>query len=138
MEGVRWLLGTLGRLLAPDPRHAAARLGRRGERVAARRLRRVGYRILARNLRTPAGEIDVLALHEGALVIVEVKSGVGGTRARLEGRLRGAQCRRLRAAGIWLRRRPALRRYRLRLDLVTVTFGERRAVVTIRRGIGGA
>ncbi len=56
-------------------------VGRRGERLAARRLKCTGYRILARNLRNCCGEIDLLAeaSDRHTIVIVEVKSGTGGT-----------------------------------------------------------
>jgi len=36
-------------------------------------LRAKGYRILARRLRTPVGEVDIVALNRGVLIIVEVK-----------------------------------------------------------------
>jgi putative endonuclease len=53
------------------------RLGRRAETLVARELRRRGWRIVARNAR-PAqvrGELDIVALDRGELVIVEVKAG---------------------------------------------------------------
>jgi putative endonuclease len=49
-------------------------LGARGERAAARYLRRRGYAIVRRNWRGRAGEIDLVALHGGVLVFVEVKT----------------------------------------------------------------
>lgn len=55
-------------------------LGRRGEQLAAERLTACGYRVLARNWRAdPArdglrGEADIVAEHEGWLVVVEVKT----------------------------------------------------------------
>ncbi len=132
------LRSLLARLATGRPGNAAGRLGRRGERAAARALKCRGYRLLARNLRTPAGEIDLLALADGAVVLVEVKSGRCAPREVLEARLRPPQRRRLRAAARWLRRRPALRPYRFRIDLVTVAFDGRRPVVTIRRGISAS
>jgi putative endonuclease len=62
-----------------DPRQ---RLGAAGEQAAERFLRRRRYVILARNYRCKAGEIDLVALHRGAVVFVEVKTrtraGFGG------------------------------------------------------------
>jgi putative endonuclease len=49
-------------------------LGREGEDLAARFLTKRGYRILERNYSTRTGEIDLIALHEGAVVFVEVKT----------------------------------------------------------------
>ncbi len=49
-------------------------LGREGEDRAAQYLSRRGYKILERNYRTATGEIDLIALHEGAVVFVEVKT----------------------------------------------------------------
>ncbi len=49
-------------------------LGQAGEDRAAHFLAKRGYRILERNYRTPHGEIDLIALHEGTVVFVEVKT----------------------------------------------------------------
>jgi putative endonuclease len=49
-------------------------LGRKGEERAARFLVGRGYKILDRNYRTLNGELDLIALHEGAVVFVEVKT----------------------------------------------------------------
>ena len=49
-------------------------LGREGEDLAARFLMKRGYRILERNYRTRSGEIDLVAMHDGAVVFVEVKT----------------------------------------------------------------
>lgn len=49
-------------------------LGRRGEDEAAAFLARLGWRILARNWRCPGGELDIVAVDGGDLVVVEVKT----------------------------------------------------------------
>ena len=49
-------------------------LGRTGEDRAARFLVSQGYRILERNYRTRSGEIDLIALHQGTVAFVEVKT----------------------------------------------------------------
>jgi len=49
--------------------------GRTGERLAADYLISVGMRIVERNFRVREGEIDLIAMDEGTLVFVEVKSG---------------------------------------------------------------
>lgn len=49
-------------------------LGRIGEAAAAALLLSRGYRILARNFRCPLGELDLVAVHAGTFVFVEVKT----------------------------------------------------------------
>lgn len=49
-------------------------LGREGEDRAEQYLVKQGYRILERNYRTRSGEIDLIALHQGMVVFVEVKT----------------------------------------------------------------
>lgn len=88
-------------------------LGREGERIVARELERRGWRIVARNARPAAvrGELDIVALHGGDLVIVEVKSGRVGARAgpispvELVGARKRARLRALAAA--WAREHRA-------------------------------
>ncbi len=54
-----------------------AALGRYGEDLAARYLRDLGMEVLARNWRCEHGEIDLVALDDGCLVICEVKTRRG-------------------------------------------------------------
>lgn len=49
-------------------------LGREGEDRAARFLIKRGYKILERNYSTKAGEIDLIALHQGEVIFIEVKT----------------------------------------------------------------
>ena len=49
-------------------------LGLRGEKAAERFLRRKGYRLLARRFRYQHGDIDLIFLHDGCVVFVEVKT----------------------------------------------------------------
>jgi putative endonuclease len=51
--------------------------GRRSERAAARFLRSLGYRLVAANVADSAGEIDLIALDQLTVVIVEVRSTAG-------------------------------------------------------------
>ncbi len=54
-----------------DKRHE---LGRRGEELAARHLEGLGYRVVERNLVNAVGELDLVALDGGTVVLVEVKT----------------------------------------------------------------
>src|ERR1700722_18918327 len=51
--------------------------GTRSERAASRFLKRLGYRIVARNFSCLLGELDLVALDQGCLVFVEVRSTGG-------------------------------------------------------------
>jgi putative endonuclease len=50
------------------------RLGERGEDAAAAFLERTGMTIIERNWRCPAGEVDIIALDDNEIVLVEVKT----------------------------------------------------------------
>jgi putative endonuclease len=101
---------------------AAQRSGRRGEVLAALWLMAKGYRILGFRLRLRQGEIDLLAMHRGVLVAVEVKA-----RTSLEAALEAvtpAQRRRLRRAlSAFVARRARYAKAELRLDLVALAPG---------------
>jgi putative endonuclease len=47
------------------------------EELAAKYLTGKGYRIIHRNYRNKIGEIDIIAMHKGTLVFIEVKSKTG-------------------------------------------------------------
>lgn len=49
-------------------------LGIKGENIAVNYLQRKGFRILERNFRCRLGEIDIVALHDGYLIFVEVRT----------------------------------------------------------------
>jgi putative endonuclease len=50
------------------------RLGERGEEAAAAYLERNGMHVVERNWRCDAGEVDIVALDDTTLVLVEVKT----------------------------------------------------------------
>lgn len=97
----------------------ARRSGRRGEVLAALLLMLKGYRVIGFRLASPQGEIDLLALKGGVLVVVEVKR-----RTTLETALeavRPDQRQRLRrSAAAIAAGRPALKAATIRLDLVAL------------------
>ena len=110
--------------MAADPRRG---LGALGERLAGAHLERAGYQILERNFRCRAGELDIVAVADAALVFVEVKTRVAGGRSGPPGPLEAigdAKRRRLRMlAAEWLSRNQGDRPYRsrLRFDAIGVT-----------------
>ena len=48
--------------------------GKLGEQIGESYLKKWGYQIVERNVRSPFGEIDLVALHQGTLVFVEIKT----------------------------------------------------------------
>jgi putative endonuclease len=62
-----------------SPFQGRKRLGDSGEEIAARFLEKRGYRVLERNYRSPVGELDIIALHRGTVVFVEVKARTSGS-----------------------------------------------------------
>lgn len=103
----------------PNPRHV---LGERAERAAAEWLTTRGWTILARRWRCPEGELDLVALDPGRVVVaIEVKvrrtSRAGAPLESIDRR----RLRRLRAAlGHFVADTPAAAGDGIRVDLVAV------------------
>ncbi|WP_082697132.1 MULTISPECIES: YraN family protein [Kocuria] len=103
-------------------------LGARGERLAAAHLEARGYRVLARNWRAlPSrdglrGEADLVAEHDGRVVVVEVKTRSSLRYGHpLESITRQKIVRLHRLAAAWARahgRDPRV----IRVDAVAITF----------------
>lgn len=74
-------------------RQAAHALGMQAEHACAEYLRGKGYTVLAERVRTGAGEIDLVAVKDDLLVVVEVKARAAQADA-LES-VTPAKCRRL-------------------------------------------
>ena len=102
-------------------RYLAWRFGRMGEALCAWQLRLAGYRIIGRDVRTPVGEIDLIARRGGTLAFIEVKA----RRQTSEEVLTLRQRRRIiRAAEMFLARRPELGTLAVRFDVMLI--GRRR------------
>lgn len=96
------------------------RTGDWGEDIAAAYLVERGYRIEARNLRIGRGEIDIVAIGEGVLAMVEVKSGRSRRYGRPEERVTRAKQRQLcRLARWFLQAQPRLE-FDIRFDVLVV------------------
>lgn len=54
------------------------KFGRWGEERAAQYLLSKGYEIVARNVRNEYGELDLITMHEGEMIFVEVKARRSG------------------------------------------------------------
>lgn len=95
--------------------------GRAAEDAACRQLEGLGYRIIARNFRGRGGELDIVAVEDGVLALVEVRyrsrrdygGGAGSITA-------GKRKRIVRASRELLLREPGLARLPARFDVVEV------------------
>lgn len=50
------------------------KLGDEGEGIAIQYLKKRGYKVIDRNHKNAFGEVDIIALHKGTLVFIEVKT----------------------------------------------------------------
>jgi len=118
-----------------EPGFRARRLNKRvgslGERAAAGHLHRLGYRIIATNHTNAAGEIDIIAEHNGLIVFVEVKTRTPRSwlspESAVDNEKRG---RIIRASRVYLSgfRSPSPARY----DIVSVLTNEKLRVESIK------
>lgn len=101
-------------------------VGRRGEQLAVDHLTAAGWRILDRNWRCARGELDVVALDGGVLVVVEVKTRSGlGWGHPLEA-VDARKLTRLRVlAGLWRDAHPGRGRGAARIDVVSIVLPRR-------------
>lgn len=99
-----------------------AALGRAAEDLAARHLESQGATLLLRNFRRRTGELDLVALHAGVVLVVEVRlrsrDDYGGGAASVDVR---KQRRVVRTTQQLLQSRRDLARWPLRFDVVVVT-----------------
>jgi putative endonuclease len=110
--------------------------GQRSERSAAKFLRRLGYRVLAANVSDPAGELDLLALDEQTLVVVEVRSTASDLPDSLEKTAASVDLRKQRkitgATLRFLSARKLLGKVAVRFDVLVVCWPERAREPTIK------
>ena len=117
-----WLREQCRRLRAGPATPAAhtSELGARAEEFAAHHLRQQGYHIDQRNLRLRQGEVDMIALHEGWLVVVEVRSYKQGSPLPPHATLSREKQARLRRLAEEVRKRQGRTALPVRIDLVEV------------------
>lgn len=100
---------------------AKDQLGKDGEDLAARHLIGAGFDIVERNWRCDVGEIDIIAVDGGALVVVEVKTRTStdyGLPAEAVTWQKAAKLREL--AVRWLREHPT--RLAIRFDVISIVM----------------
>ena len=115
--------------MSPDSTTAR---GRQGEDLACRHLEEQGLRLLERNYRCRTGEIDLVMLDGGTLVLVEVRSrstsNYGGAAATVGAR---KQQRFIRAARHFMLTQRDWRSLPVRFDVVAIDPGPAGAVAPV-------
>jgi putative endonuclease len=107
-------------------------LGREGEDTAARFLMKQGYRILERNYHTRSGEIDLVALHDGAVVFVEVKTRTSDVFGAPELAVNPRKQQRMVKAALAYIKQRKLHQVPCRFDVVAITASTEQKVEHIR------
>ena len=115
-----------------------AALGRLGEDIAAEYLQGRGLRILDRNWRCGSGELDIVAMDDGVIVVCEVKTRSTDAFGQAVSAVGTDKARRLRRlAVLWLRDRGGVS-MPVRFDVVGVLISrERPPVIDHRCGVLG-
>lgn len=96
--------------------------GQEAEDVATRYLKSKGYKILARNWRCRWGELDIVAEHDGRLVIVEVKSARSDEAYRAFTRVGQTKAQKLCKLGELFAKKYGYIGHSTQIDVVEVTF----------------
>ncbi len=107
-------------------------LGKQGEDRAARFLAKQGYKILERNYRTPSGEIDLIALHEGAVVFVEVKTRTSDAFGAPELAVTPQKQRRMIKAALGYIKRKKFHQVPCRFDVVAISAASEKEIELIQ------
>lgn len=111
---------------------ARLRLGQSGERLAADYLTSRGHTVVATNVRRREGEIDLVTVHDGTLVFVEVKLRRASTFGEAVEALSAAKQRRMATlAAAYAADHPELPDH-LRVDLLAIDVGADGVVAGIR------
>jgi len=107
-------------------------LGREGEDLAERYLIKQGYRILDRNYRTRSGEIDLIALHQGNVVFVEVKTRTNDSYGAPELAVNPAKRRKMTRTALGYITAKKLYQVPCRFDVVAISAGGEEKVELIQ------
>ncbi|MGL4422376.1 MAG: YraN family protein [Gemmataceae bacterium] len=96
--------------------------GDRSERAAARFLRQRGYRILAANVQLQVSELDLLAIHNDIIVVVEVRSSQTQSLSDIASTVNLPKQQRLTKAALKLLQRRRLLGATLRFDVLAIRY----------------
>ncbi len=107
------------------------KLGEKGEKLAAEFLQEKGYRLITRNYRSGSYEIDIIAINNNILVILEVKSFQSEPLGAAEFRVhKNKQKQIIRGTLLFLEDMPQYQDMDIRFDVIIVDFTEWPAEIT--------
>ena len=107
-------------------------LGKEGEDRAAQFLAKKGYKILERNYSTKSGEIDLVALHNGEVVFVEVKTRTSDAYGAPELAVTPQKQRRMVKAALGYIKRRKFYQVPCRFDVVAISAATEKEVEIIQ------
>jgi putative endonuclease len=97
-------------------------LGQRGEDAAARFLKRQGLRVIERGYDSPLGEIDIIAVNDGTVVFIEVKTRTSDDAGHPTEAIDATKQRRMTNAALAYLKSKRLLQHSARFDVVAVTW----------------
>ncbi|NMB35080.1 MAG: YraN family protein [Firmicutes bacterium] len=108
-------------------------MGALGEKIAAEYLReKKGYKIIARNYTCPLGELDLVAIDQGTIVFVEVRSGTLPFAGWAEESIGLRKQKKLRQLAYYFLKEKKRETHVARFDVVIVIFSVNLAVQEIK------
>jgi putative endonuclease len=107
-------------------------LGKAGEDRASKFLTKQGYRILERNYRTRNGEIDLIALHQGTIAFIEVKTRTSDAFGAPELAVTAQKQRRMVKAALGYIKFKKLHQVPCRFDVVAISTATEKEVSLIQ------
>lgn len=109
-------------------------IGRFGEEMAEKYLIKNGYKIIGRNIKTSYKEIDIVALKDGCLAFVEVKTRTSDKFGSAEEAIGAGKLNSLKkAVGKYLTAAGSKIRYRdISLDLVAIDLSKEKKTASIK------
>jgi putative endonuclease len=104
--------------------------GRRGEEMAVEYLKKEGFQILERNWRVAGGEIDIIAVKDGVIHFVEVKSGkIGKNRPSPLFRIDRRKFQRIQKSALYYLHRHGLTRTPFLFDGIEVDLEQKKVTL---------
>ncbi len=98
------------------------KVGEAGEKAAKAYLENLGFRIIETNYRCPLGEIYIIALDQGSVIVVEVRTKTGTAFGSPEESITTDKARRLHRLAHYYIQAKHGREVSSRIDLVAVTL----------------
>lgn len=129
---------TKGQTERPNRGRSRIETGRLGEAAAAAWLETHGYRIAARNWRCKSGELDIAAMQNGTLVVVEVRTRSEGSSTAYGSAVESIDTRKARKVRIMAEvyiQSHKLYGIPVRCDAITVTLGADGAALQDRKSV---